>query len=584
MKILKSILLLAIFLQSFSLSSLATNKMKNDRETVLDSINERKFQYFYLEALRQKSKGNRSEAADNLLRCLCLNSNKAAVYSELANLNISAGRTGIAKNFMKKAVQLEPSNIWMKQVLAQLYIQNQEYEQAAATYEDITTQHPSNVEYYYYVLAQLYTQMNLADKALDAYNKMEESYGINDRITLEKFKIYVAMEDEKKAFKELDALIKAFPKEPKYQVLKGDLYLAIQKNKKAENTYKAVLSKFPNDATANTQLAMFYLSNKREKEGLSLVRKVLRDSTADMEIKKNVLSYIAQDSLVMSQIGDSVFIDMIHTYPDEEFPYLAYSSFLLDKKDMKGFRYLEQALEINPKYEDSWNLLVNYYSLQNDTINVINSCTEAIEHFPKNPNFYYMLGSAYQMQNQPEAAINEWTKAVELLKETNLPMASAIQGSIGDVYSSMGKRELSYAAYDSALVYNEKNILVLNNYAYALSVEGKELQKAERMSGISVQANPTSAIFLDTYAWVYFKQGSYLPALMYIEQAYKNGGSTDPDVMEHYGDILYKNGETEKAAEAWKKALSIRKESNRETGYEGLEKLKQKTETGIYVE
>ena len=42
------------------------------------------------------------------------------------------------------------------------------------------------------------------------------------------------------------------------------------------------------------------------------------------------------------------------------------------------------------------------------------------------------------------------------------------------------------------------------------------------MSGIAVQSNPTSAVFLDTYAWVYFKQGNYLLAMMYIEQAYNN--------------------------------------------------------------
>lgn len=49
----------------------------------------------------------------------------------------------------------------------------------------------------------------------------------------------------------------------------------------------------------------------------------------------------------------------------------------------------------------------------------------------------------------------------------------------------------AYAAYDSALVYKENNIGALNNYAYYLSVERKNLDKAEEMSYRTVKAEPT---------------------------------------------------------------------------------------------
>ena len=39
--------------------------------------------------------------------------------------------------------------------------------------------------------------MNMNDKALNAYNMMEKTWGVNDRITLEKFKIYAANNEEK---------------------------------------------------------------------------------------------------------------------------------------------------------------------------------------------------------------------------------------------------------------------------------------------------------------------------------------------------------------------------------------------------
>ena len=545
---------------------------------------ERKFQYYFLEALRQRSLKNYDAPADNLYRCLCLDPNRAAVYSELANINISVGRIKLAKNYMLKAVSLDPTNVWTNQVLAQLYTDNNEYDLAATTYENVLKNNPENSEYYYYMLAQIYTQTKQYDKALNAWEGLEESTGINDRITMEKFKIYVLQDKQKKAFSEVDKLIKAFPRDTKFKVLKGDLYQAVGDSKKAEKAYKNALKSTPNDAVAKTQLALLYVSTKREDEGMNLIRSVLSDSSADLEVKRNILAYVAQDSIVLNRIDDSIFLNLIKMHSNEEFPYLAYSSFLIDKKNPEGFKYIRKALEINPKYEESWSILINYYMMQNDTMGVYNTCTEALEHFPENPNFYYTLGMVYQNMDKKDSTIIAWEKSVELLKSKNLPLASVIQGSMGDIYSSMGKKAEAYAAYDSAIVMDEKNVLALNNYAYSLAVDGQNLQKAERMSGIAVQSSPKNAIYLDTYAWVYFKQGNYLLAMMYIEQAYANGGGSNAEMLEHYGDILFMNGEKGKALEIWKQAYAMRTSESNTEKYDGLEKLKQKIESGEYVE
>lgn len=581
-KIWRKVICSLVLTFSFVAINVISVKADNTTSTHPDPRIERKFQYYFLEALRQRSLKNYDAAADNLLRCLCLDPNRAAVYSELANINISVGKNKLAKNYMLKAVSLDPTNVWTSQVLAQLYTDNNEYDLAATTFENVLKNDPENADYYYYMLAQIYTQTKQYDKALNAWDGLEESTGINDRITMEKFKIYVLEHKEKKAFSEVDKLIKAYLKDTKFKVLKGDLYQAVGNNKKAEKTYKGVLKAYPNDAVAKTQLAMLYVSSNRADEGMNLIKDVLNDSSADLEVKKNILAYVTQDSIVMNRIDDPIFLNLIKMHPNEEFPYLAYSSFLLDKKDLEGFKYIRKALEINPKYEDSWNMLVNYHMMQNDTMGVYNTCTEALEHFPENANLYYTLGMVYQNLNKKDSTIIVWNKAVEILKSQNLPLASAIQGSLGDIYSSLGNKEAAYAAYDSAIVLDDKNTLALNNYAYALAVEGRDLQKAERMSGITVQASPKSAIFLDTYAWVYFKQGNYLLALMYIEQAFANGGGDNAEMLEHYGDILFMSGDKAKAVNVWKQAYDIREKESAK--YEGMEKLKQKIDSEAYVD
>ena len=94
------------------------------------------------------------------------------------------------------------------------------------------------------------------------------------------------------------------------------------------------------------------------------------------------------------------------------------------------------------------------------------------------------------------------------------------------------------------------NIGTLNNYAYYLSLERKDLDRAEEMSYKTVKAEPQNATYLDTYAWILFGEGRYAEAKLYIDDAIKNEQSPGAAVWEHCGDIYYMTGDTEKALES----------------------------------
>jgi tetratricopeptide (TPR) repeat protein len=549
-----------------------------NQEASIPAEEKRKFDYFFLEALRQKMLGNRDAAADNLLRCSDIDPENAMVFYEMAKLNISLSRIPLAKKYMQEAVKSEPENFWMKQSLAQLYIQNREYALAAEVIEDILKNHPDRKEYNY-ALASLYAQMQQPQKAINALNDLEEETGINDQVSLEKFKLYLSMNKQKKAFEEIDRLIKAFPKDTRYRVLKGDLYMTLGNIKEAEKWYRAVLKEYPDDPLANNQLGLFYIQQNKPAEGVKMLTAVLENKEADYELKRGILSYISQDSILAEVVNDSIYLNVIKSYPEEEATYLIFATHLLDQNRKEGFEYIRKALEINPKYEDSWALLINYYSVENDTTGVLNAAWEAIEHFPENSEFYYTLGSVARLKKDTETTLWAWRKAVSLLKEKNKALSSMLQGQIGDLYMENKRKQEAYAAYDTALIYNENNLLVLNNYAYFLSLDGIELEKAERMSAKTIQVDSKSPVYLDTYAWVFFKQGYYMPALMYIEQAYVYGGNEDAEVLEHYGDILYKTGSEEKARKMWEAAWEIKKGDEQNNLI-----LKKKIDTGIYVE
>lgn len=91
---------------------------------------------------------------------------------------------------------------------------------------------------------------------------------------------------------------------------------------------------------------------------------------------------------------------------------------------------------------------------------------------------------------------------------------------------------------------------------------------------MTIDAEPKNPTFLDTYAWIFFKQGKYGLAKIYMERALANEPAPSSILVEHYGDILWFNGEKDAALEQWKKALELE---------DPTEELAQKVEKGMYV-
>jgi len=136
----------------------------------------------------------------------------------------------------------------------------------------------------------------------------------------------------------------------------------------------------------------------------------------------------------------------------------------------------------------------------------------------------------------------------------NNALLEQFYSTLGDTYNELENYDASYDAYDKALVLNPENSVVLNNYAYYLSLRSVNLDKAAAMAKSSVEIDPYNHNNLDTYAWVLYKQGKYEEALEWINKAYNNGGDTSGVVLEHFGDIYYKMDKKDEAINYWKQA------------------------------
>ena len=142
-------------------------------------------------------------------------------------------------------------------------------------------------------------------------------------------------------------------------------------------------------------------------------------------------------------------------------------------------------------------------------------------------------------------------------------MLSNLSSGMGDVYYAMGDTTKVIELYERALKYNSYNLMAMNNYAYYLAELGENLNRAEQLSATTVKYEPKNPTYLDTYAWVFFKKGEYAMALVYIKSAMSYSEVEEPsaELYEHYGDILFMNGQHEEAVPNWEKALSLNPDS-----------------------
>ena len=97
--------------------------------------------------------------------------------------------------------------------------------------------------------------------------------------------------------------------------------------------------------------------------------------------------------------------------------------------------------------------------------------------------------------------------------------------------------------------------MVLNNYAYHLSVIDKGLDQALKMAKRATELSPNNATYLDTLAWVYYKLGMYEDAKKAMQQAMSFDKDKSSELALHYGDILDALGSTFMAQTYWRKAL-----------------------------
>lgn len=538
---------------------------KMRQQVTLSPEQQRRYDYFFLEASRLKVKKEYDAAFDLLKHCLTINPHGAAALYEISQYYMFLKQVPQGQAALETAVENAPDNYWYNQALASLYQQQNETDKAIDILETMSVRFPNRRESLF-ALLDLYNQKQEYGKVIEILNRLEEKLGKNEQLTMEKFRIYLQMKDDKNAFREIESLVAEYPMDMRYQVILGDVYMQNGKQQEAYDIYQKVLAIEPDNVMAHFSLASYYEQTGQKELYHQQIDSLLLNKKVPADTKLNVMrQVIAQNEQARadSTIVISLFDRILQQDSDDDQLPMLYSQYLWAKnlKDA-SVPVLERVLQIDPANKAARLMLLEIAVQKGDFDQVIKICEPGIEATPDALEFYFYLAIAYNQAERQDEALAVCQKAVEHAPaDGKKEILSDFYSIMGDIYHTKKQMTDAYNAYDSALVYNPANIGALNNYAYYLSVERRDLDKAEEMSYKTVKADPTNATFLDTYAWILFEKGNYAEARIYIDDAMKSDGEKSDVIVEHCGDIYFMTGDVEGALKYWQKALDMGSQS-----------------------
>ena len=525
-------------------------------EQLVDSTADQRFAYWFFEGTRHLQRLEPDSALQCFHQCLTIVPDNAAVYYNISTAYQMKKDYPKAFDCVRTMAALQPDNTEYQEMLISWLVAQYRFDEAIAGYRKLLRQKPTN-QYYLTGLLELYQITEQPKQQLEVLKHLEELNGVDEENSFRQMAIQQVLHSPKKVEQQIKKLIHKFPKNTAYVVLLGDFYLSAGNDKKAIRCYDSQYAKDSTDGHVLAAYANYYSSKGNDALADEYMLRALNDRRYSIS---NKIQWLRSHVATLLQAHDTLHADSVvygvaAMYPDEDELHTLLYDYAQVKHDTVACQnYWIRQVRQNPLDEERWVNLFSWY--ENDPARMADIVDEAIRLFPKSSRWYYYKAVLLVTEKRTLEAIEMLDALLANDQTENAARVWALTMK-GDILQTMQQYSTAMACYEEVLRMAPDNISVKNNYAYLLACGGIDLAKAETLSSAAVKAEPNSATFLDTYAWVLFMRGEYKLARFYQERAIAAAETLSSELLEHYGDILAQLGEIESAIEQWNKALEL---------------------------
>ncbi|MCF6402334.1 tetratricopeptide repeat protein [Chitinophaga filiformis] len=543
-------------------SSKSTASRSSSRQiySIRDStLLEQRADSLFYSAERSKMLGDYRTAITQFSDYLRLRRNNPTAYYELARLFIEVRNPGYALGFARKAVSLDGTNKWFQITLADAFGVNAQFDSAAAVYGRLAHTYPDNDEYLYNK-GMFLAKADKSEEALEVFDSLEVKTGLIEELAFQKQRLYLKLNRMEDAAAEVHKLINQNPDDVRYYLILGDIYNSNDRTEEATAIYKEVLQRDPSNPRALIALSGYAKKEGKYDEYWAYLTRAFANPDYNIDEKvAYVYPYLQMQGVDTGKLREGLQLAqlVIEAHPEEAKAY-ALQADMFSQAGMLDSALIDynKAVSLDSTRFTVWYQLMWIYSRKEDSNNLLKVSSIVTERFPREFMGHYFKGVAnFLLQNYP-ASIDALNVALQTGNGNGDKNTRAdVYSLLGDAYHATGQHQQSDSSYDRALALKPDDALVLNNFSYYLSLRGEQLSKAESMSKRSLELEPESVNFMDTYAWILFRMARYEQAREWMEKALQSQEAREnPNMLEHYGDILFNLHEVDKALEYWQLA------------------------------
>lgn len=536
--------------------------------------------WYYTEGLKRNViSGDTAQARQLLREAIRIDSTYAPAYFALGTDNLAASPDE-AVAMARRAWTLDTANLWYERNYGQALLMAGRYPEALERYRRLIDKDPADPDNFR-LLAALYEQQRNPYMALVTLDSAELRFGRIPYLSAMKRRLLITTNQLDKAIAETREAVDETPYDTENRIVLASLYGLAKRDSLARAEYASVLAIDSANLTALMSLSDFYNDRRDFRSLLAVNQRLFNLDEMPVEEKIKRFGIFTSDNRFYREYYPQVNTlasTLAIRYPKDPRIVELYGRHLINSGE------LEQALTLyklhltdTPPQETYYRWVIDIESYHQRPDSVDRYVSEALQLFPEQADFHIATGNIHSYAGRHDEAARVYRQSLRYADNDSL--RGAIWGLVGDAHhqraeavlkaaKKSGTTETSrvrvaarkamkscYDAYERSLRYHGDNALVLNNYAYFLSIDGVQLDRALAMAQRAVELTGNNPTYLDTQAWVLFRSGRTAKAKKIMQQAIALDGHASTELLVHYGDILHALHENFLAESYWRKAL-----------------------------
>lgn len=540
-----------IFLTLIAAVVVVATAIAQERTTLLDSTS---VGYRHIDAVKELTIRRDTVKARKIWREIV---ERDSTYSPaLYYLSITENDGEKSIHYAHRAFASDSTNKWYTANYAENLIEKGQYTRAIPIFRRMMRLDPTNIRSYH-ALAVIYSFNGMPYSAISVLDSAELRIGYNYYLADIKQDLLLSTRQYDRAIVEGKRRIDEHPYDVAAITKLADVYAISGSDSLARVTYERAFKLDTTNVETIVALADYYSNMGNTIRMLDYEQYLFRSDKLDVESKLHRLSQYTDDmnfyATNFSRIG-GIIRQMAMAHPTNRDVITIYAQHLIyGGEHQEALEYLLRHLEDDNATPENYLYVIQLESYLDLQDQVDRDMALALKRFPNNTDilsFYSYLCSERGEHQKAIAAMESALKGVNDDADRSL-----LLGLIGDIYHEVGEDKRAFRYYKRALALNPENALVLNNYAYFLSLLGKDLNRALVMAEKAIELKPNEATFLDTYAWVLHRMGNNEKAKTVMRQALALSSQMDASLLIHYADILWALGEKFMAETYWQKAV-----------------------------